>query len=287
MTERRKRRKNSKLKKVAYRFIRPESSMGEVMYALLRQLVGAHHEDLAQAKIALAWHTAWKPDCDGHVTLGKCRKVSDLEREVNELQPYDFVIILRKDFWDDPCVTDLQRRALLDHELCHASITLDDQGEPLQDERGRTVYRIRRHDLEEFAAIAERYGCWKKDLEQFARSLHRAHQKADSCWVAYGSLQDQLRRVGVEVLLDAIVGWTEPQRREAITWAMLTQELRHLAESGHLSRPVRTPTMPAFLRDPEQAPEPTQDTLPPIPPADFSQVASESRGADDQNRGGI
>lgn len=162
-----------KPKKVSYELIDVKTEIGQPMYALLKELVKAHHIDLRYARISLAWCLSWKPDVDGRVTLGKCKKASDLDREMADA---DFVILLRQDFWSDPRVTDLQRRALLDHELCHAAMKFDGNGDPVEDERGRRVYRTRKHDLEEFAAIAERYGCWKRDIEHFAAALRRSPQ---------------------------------------------------------------------------------------------------------------
>jgi hypothetical protein len=157
-----------KPKTVSYEVIVPDGIVGQPMYALLRELVEAHHGELRYARIALAWCTSWKPDVDGRVILGKCRKASDLDRE---LAAFDFVILLRKFFWQDSRVTDHQRRALLDHELCHAARKYDSSGEPVEDERGRQVYRVRKHDIEEFTEIVQRYGCYKHDLERFAAAL--------------------------------------------------------------------------------------------------------------------
>lgn len=39
------------------------------------------------------------------------------------------------------------------------------------DEYGRSVWRTRKHDIEEFHAVIERHGCYKKDLEKFAEAL--------------------------------------------------------------------------------------------------------------------
>lgn len=162
-----------KPKRVTCELISPKSEAGKVMYPLLAGLVTAHHDDLADARIALAWNMSWKSDTDGHLKLGKCKKASDLDRE---FAPFDFVILLLRSFYEDARVSDDQRRALIDHEISHATVRLDKDGDPVQDERGRTVWRIRKHDVEEFAAIAERYGCWKRDLEEFARALRRAKQ---------------------------------------------------------------------------------------------------------------
>jgi Putative phage metallopeptidase len=164
--------KRPKAKKVSYHLIpRTDDLFGGAMYGLLDELVEQHHEDLRFARIALAWCTSWNPDVDGRVILGKCRKASDLDRE---LAAFDFVILLRKAFWTHLSVSDAQRRALLDHELCHAALKLDVNGEPVEDERGRRVYRVRKHDLEEFVVVVERHGMYTRDLEVFAAALRRA-----------------------------------------------------------------------------------------------------------------
>lgn len=234
--------RQKKLKTVAYRYIPPETEIGIPLYALLRELVHAHHREIAAAKIALAWNLTWQPDADGRVILGQCRKVSDLEREVFELSGFDFVIILRREFWNDLCVTQDQRRALLDHELCHATVAMDDHGEPLEDERGRIVYRLRKHDLEEFSEIADRYGCWKRDIEQFARSLDRARHKAKGKWIGYERLQEELRIAGVHVSLDSIVTWSDVERREASVWADV-----HRPERNKTPALPKLDLMPSFL----------------------------------------
>lgn len=166
-------RKAHKPKKVSYEFIDRDSDRGRSMYVMLSALVAAHHDDLCDARIALAWNTAWQPDVDGRVTLGKCKKASDLDRELAE---FDFVIILRREFWEHPLATDLQRKALLDHELQHATVTLDEDDEPRLDERGRIVYRIRKHDIEEFGAIVARYGLYKRDLQWFVAQVPKARE---------------------------------------------------------------------------------------------------------------
>ena len=141
------------------------------LYDRLSRLVEQFHPELRDATIALAWCTSWKPDVDGYCPLGKCKRASDLDRE---LAPFDFVILLLESFWTSLGVTDEQRDALLDHELCHATVKLDRRtGDPVIDARGRTVYRLRKHDIEEFACIAERHGMWKRNLELFAQAMRR------------------------------------------------------------------------------------------------------------------
>lgn len=164
--------KAPKPKKINFQLIPP--SGGHEAYKIMAELRAKYHEDIAAAKIALAWRTSLKPDVDGHLILGKCVKATDLNREV---APYDFVILLNREVWDDCDFNKTKKVALLDHELCHASIAVDKKtGEPKYDERGRNVWRVRKHDIEEFAAIVERHGCYKRDLEKFAEALLRKHE---------------------------------------------------------------------------------------------------------------
>lgn len=161
----------AKPKRVSYEVIPRTSAIdfpATQMYGLLDELVEQHHEDLRKARIALAWCTSWKADVDGRVVLGKLQKASDLGRE---LAPYDFVVLLSKGFWMHPETKETQQRALLDHELCHGALVHDATGEPVENERGDLVYRLRKHDLEEFSAIVARHGIYKSDIEQFARAL--------------------------------------------------------------------------------------------------------------------
>lgn len=165
------RRKPAKPKTVNYELIARDTVVGHPMYALLDSLVDKHHPELRDARIALAWAFGWRPDADGHVTLGRCKRATDLDRE---FAAYDFIILLRRAFWTHDRVTEAQRAALLDHELCHGALKHDARGEPVEDERGRKVYRTRRHSIEEFTEIVERHGMWTADLESFFGALRRA-----------------------------------------------------------------------------------------------------------------
>lgn len=138
-------------------------------YRILSEVREEFHEELRGASIALAWQRSLKPDTDGHLVLGKCMKASDLQRE---LVDYDFVILLNSEVWNDEGFTIEKKRALIDHELCHAAPAVDKETEEQKvDERGRRVWRLRKHDIEEFREIVERHGCYKSDLEAFAEAL--------------------------------------------------------------------------------------------------------------------
>lgn len=74
-----------------------------------------------------------------------------------------FVIEIAFDTWGDDeedgpryGLSDAQRVALVDHELCHCRI--DAKGNP----------KIRAHSIEEFSDVVRRHGLWKPDVQWFA-----------------------------------------------------------------------------------------------------------------------
>jgi hypothetical protein len=225
--------KTVKPKKVAYELIPERSDVGRPLYARLERLLQAHHGEISGegVRIALAWATSWHPDVDGRLTLGKCKRATDLDRE---LAPYDFVILLNRDFWQDARVSEVQRDALLDHELCHAGIAYDANGEPKVDTRRRTVFRTVKHSIEEFIDVVDRHGCYKADLEAFARALRRQQPSGSSTFVGFQSVRDRLLAAGLDVPLLQITEWSEQERRDADTWARLDVELQHSQQHGEI-----------------------------------------------------
>jgi len=139
-------------------------------YAVL-EAMRQFHSHLEKARIAIAWRLDVKADRDGRLWLGQLKKASDLDRE---LKPFDLVILLNHYAWDH--FSQAQRHALVDHELMHAQVVIDSDGELVKDERGRQCYRTRKHDLEEFRDIVYRHGAYKEDLVDFVTML-RAREK--------------------------------------------------------------------------------------------------------------
>ena len=155
----------AKRKKINFELI--DRITGAEPYAVLDKM-RTFHLELQEASIAIAWRKRLTPDKDNRLVLGKCVKASDLQRELAE---YDFIILLNQEVWEDSEFTGEKRMALMDHELCHAAASYDDDGVIKEDERGRPVWRTRRHDIEEFEEIIARHGCYKKDLERFAEII--------------------------------------------------------------------------------------------------------------------
>lgn len=89
-----------KPRKLPYQIICPEETIvAGQPYELLAEVRAEQHFDCAEARIALALRKGYKPNVDGHLVLGRCVKLNDLERE---MVPFDYVIVLNKEVWEDP-----------------------------------------------------------------------------------------------------------------------------------------------------------------------------------------
>lgn len=158
--------KVKKRKKVTVQLLKRVHA-GEVTepYAILEDVLENNHAHLKEAKVGIAWRLGWRINTDGHLKLGQCRKRGDLDRE---LDGFDFIVLLNKEAW--PTLNPKQKRAVIDHELCHAQIVIDSDGQPKKNDRDRLVCRIKGHDTEEFRAVVERHGLWTADLEKLAQA---------------------------------------------------------------------------------------------------------------------
>jgi hypothetical protein len=156
-----------KNKAVLVRLI-PEASNGKTTepYKFCRDLVKAHHSHLANARIALLWRRGWKPDKDGHLRFGQAKKASDCDRA---LKDYDFAILLNEAVWLE--LTADQRKALMDHQLCHCEVQRSAVGEIVENDEGKTVYRTRKHDVEEFTEIGNRHGSWTPNMKALIEQI--------------------------------------------------------------------------------------------------------------------
>lgn len=112
------------------------------------------------------------PKSRGRLVLGRARRVGGLNSVLANLTKYEsevcqdpipfFVIEISEDTWRG--LDDAGRRALVDHELCHCRIELD---EALDD----YVLSTRPHDLEEFAGIIRRHGLWYSAAEEMGSAV--------------------------------------------------------------------------------------------------------------------
>lgn len=72
-----------------------------------------------------------------------------------------FVMVISEPIWNK--LNDKQKRALVDHELCHAKVDVD--------EEGNYKLKIVPHDMEEFTEIVKRHGLWAEDVTEIAKVI--------------------------------------------------------------------------------------------------------------------
>lgn len=230
-------------KELSYVFIEPKGEVGRALYERLYSILDTFHKELSNhnCKIALAWSCNWKPDADGRLRLGECKKASELDRQLHD---FDFVILLNEGFWKDDHTTEAQRAAVMDHELMHCAIAEDSEtGKPKVDETGRTIFRIRGHDIEEFSDIVDRHGFYKRDVEAFYNTSRRVVVRNTGVWVAYTKVRETLALAGIQVSLEDVAAWSEAERRDVLIWA----ELRVPDKPGEQVNALLAPSMPACL----------------------------------------
>ena len=124
-------------------------------------LVRALHPELLNAKIGYLFREKLK-DRD-RTRLAQASKVT------GKLAHYTALDLLIEVNWSQwRFMKDGQRLALIDHELQHFARD--------EDAKGKTVYGLVSHDLEEFSTIVRRWGAWKGDIFVFKQALEQSPQ---------------------------------------------------------------------------------------------------------------
>lgn len=87
----------------------------------------------------------------------------------------DFLIVLDQKFWFS--ANPQLREILVYHELYHCIHKTNREGEKRYGWDERPIWGLRGHDVEEFTAVASRYGAWNSELAAFRDALN-AHAEA-------------------------------------------------------------------------------------------------------------
>lgn len=120
------------------------------------------HNHLASAKIGyLSRAGEWKKR--NKIILGRARLIKG---ETKHLTGLDFTIVINGDIW--PTLPPDAQEALVDHELCHCDSEVD--------KNGTQVWKLKHHDVEEFASVIKRRGLWKSDLTEFNDAVKQHYQ---------------------------------------------------------------------------------------------------------------
>lgn len=109
---------------------------------------------------------------NGMKALGVCRKISLKDRALGR---GDAEIALDADWWTEATVE--EQCGLLDHELHHIEVKIDDRG-VVTDDLHRPVLKMRKHDVEVgwFKIIALRHGVFSQERIQAKQILTNSGQ---------------------------------------------------------------------------------------------------------------
>lgn len=105
----------------------------------------------------------------GKIGIAKIRKVSIKDNVLYEHLSggiVDFIIEIAHDIWER--LDDVQKKAVMYHELEHIVIRMEDDG---------IKYSLRNHDVEEFASVIGEFGFYKKDLVDFFNEVDKSNAK--------------------------------------------------------------------------------------------------------------
>lgn len=171
---------------------------------IAKEIIQKHRPYLGHVKITYMFRPEGSVT-DDKVIAGMCVRVDDRNRSVHD---YDFIIEIAKDVWDE-APTEEFKTALVDHELGHAGIRMDEEGDVRYDEKtNRPKTYIKKHDIEEFEDVLDRHGAYHKALrnflDAFARNKARKKSKTDEeNLTSSGSpIEDDAPAPGEEALVD-------------------------------------------------------------------------------------
>ena len=128
---------------------------GDQVYAVLQAALNTNEHRYLKAYVYKAVFCKKIKTSKGRRTLAQIKLLGDVERLISCV---DFVIIIDYFSWRENPET---QEALMFHELCH--LIADDTG------KLSTVS----HDVEEFYAVIQKYGDWKKEIRQFTESVRQ------------------------------------------------------------------------------------------------------------------
>lgn len=116
-------------------------------------LVAANHKHLTDANISYVFRDrSWKTR-DGKTILGKARGRNELDKLLSTRRE-DFIIMIGEDRWEE--MTDNEREALVDHELCHCGVMVTNDGSK--------KFFLRDHPIEAFPENLARYDFMRQEI---------------------------------------------------------------------------------------------------------------------------
>lgn len=142
---------------------------------IAEELIPKDHPELEGVRIEYVFRDP-PATSKGKQVWGQAKKVTGLSAYLAAPEESDqrhaedlFVIEIAETVW--AMLEPAQRIALVDHELSHCTIDVDDENETF-------TLKTVAHDFEEFRGVIERHGLWDGSLQSFAEAA-RPHLTAD------------------------------------------------------------------------------------------------------------
>lgn len=117
----------------------------------------------------------------GRAQMGEVRGNDEWARALSAEQRYrwfgmipDFIMTLDATWMDS--ASNLERCALIEHELFHMAHAVDRFKMPMFQASGKPKWAIAPHDIEEFAGVVRRYGTYSDELKEL---IHAASQPSE------------------------------------------------------------------------------------------------------------
>lgn len=130
--------------------------------AIAQDLIRDHHRHLRDSAIRYLLRTGGEWKKGGKECWSSSTILSGATQHV--ASNVDVILIVNAEVWEALRVP--QRTALIDHELSHLEPQVTSAGDIVTNPAtGRPLLRTVAHDVEEFAAVIERHGLWRPDLE--------------------------------------------------------------------------------------------------------------------------
>lgn len=146
---------------------RPEMCPADVV-ELAEEVREAYHAERLEGAVMAYLFVPKGARKGGKISLAHAQKESDKAKLLSRV---DFVVCLSKDQWQK--LNHEQRRALVDHELCHCEPRFDKAG-------ARIGWATKSHDVEEFAEVIKRHGLWKDDVAEFVEAIRQSELFANA-----------------------------------------------------------------------------------------------------------
>ena len=123
----------------------------ETAEVMAKPIIASFHPHLINCKIAYVYYN--KPMKQGNrVIFATAKKCSPLTRDLCKMsggEGFDFIITINYEAWNT--LTDTQKKAIIDHELCHCVVEENEK-------TGKEKLSIAPHDLAEFSTILDHWG---------------------------------------------------------------------------------------------------------------------------------